>query len=180
GPRRACAADTASNALKLGGKTPAQIKNTLRGVRGPQGLQGPAGPQGDAGVKGPQGPQGPQGASGSQGPQGATGPQGPVGAGLKIVGTVATVGDLPATGNVGDASLLTGGDRRVWTGSAWTDAGLVQGPKGDTGAQGPKGDTGAQGPKGDTGAPGTAAVSIHTTTFGLTAEGTANDQGKFS
>ena len=174
--KHAFTADTASNALKLGGKTPAQLSKTFRGARGPQGAPGPAGPQGDAGAKGPQGPQG------ASGPQGATGPQGAkgdVGAGLKIVGTVPAAADLPATGATGDAYLVTG-NLYVWTGSAWTNAGPVQGPKGDTGAQGAKGDTGAQGVKGDPGTPGTAAVTIHTTTFALTAVGTANDQGVFT
>ena len=42
----------------------------------------------------------------------------------------------------------------MWTGAAWTDAGPVQGPKGDTGdtgATGPQGPAGPQGPKGDPG-----------------------------
>ena len=44
--RHAITAGTASNSLKLGGKTPAQIKTTLRGAPGPA---GPTGPQGVAG-----------------------------------------------------------------------------------------------------------------------------------
>lgn len=50
--RHAITARTASNALKLGGKTPAQLKKTLRGATGPQ---GPQGPQGPAGAQGPAG-----------------------------------------------------------------------------------------------------------------------------
>jgi hypothetical protein len=57
--RHAITAGTATNALKLGGKTPAQIKTSLRGVRGPQGVRGPAG------AAGPAGPAGPAGASGA-------------------------------------------------------------------------------------------------------------------
>ena len=45
-------ADVASNAKKLGGKTPAQIKASLRGARGPQGIQGIQGIQGPAGTPG--------------------------------------------------------------------------------------------------------------------------------
>src|SRR6516162_8763936 len=105
--KHAFTADTASNALKLGGKTPAQLSKTFRGARGPQGAPGPAGPQGDAGAKGPQGPQG------ATGPQGA---KGDVGAGLKIVGTVPAAADLPATGATGDAYLVTG-NLYVWAGS---------------------------------------------------------------
>ena len=48
--RHAITAGTATNALKLGGKTPAQVKATLRGL-GPQGQQGP---KGDPGPQGPQ------------------------------------------------------------------------------------------------------------------------------
>lgn len=47
--RHAITAGTATNALKLGGKTPAQIKSTLRGAPGPQGLQGTQGPAGPSG-----------------------------------------------------------------------------------------------------------------------------------
>ena len=50
--RHAITAGTASNALKLGGRTPAQLKATLRGPQGPQGEQGP---KGDAGPQGPSG-----------------------------------------------------------------------------------------------------------------------------
>jgi hypothetical protein len=50
--RHAITAGTATNALKLGGKTPAQLKTSLRGAQGPQ---GPQGPKGDAGPQGPSG-----------------------------------------------------------------------------------------------------------------------------
>lgn len=45
--RHAITANTATNALKLGGKTPTQIKQALRG---PTGATGPAGPAGAAGA----------------------------------------------------------------------------------------------------------------------------------
>ena len=48
--KHALTAGTATNALKLGGKTPTQVKASLRG---PQGAQGPAGPIGPAGPAGP-------------------------------------------------------------------------------------------------------------------------------
>lgn len=201
--RHAYTADRATNSKKLGGKTLAQLRASLRGARGPAGPAGTTGPAGATGPAGPAGPKGDTGSTGAQGPQGPTGPQGPVGAGLKIVGSVATSGDLPASGTTGDAYLV-GGDLWVWTGSAWTDAGPVQGPKGDTGSTGPAGATGAtgpQGPKGDTGATGavgatgpagstgpagptgpqgpagTAAVTVHTQAFSLNASGTSGDQG---
>lgn len=47
--RHAITATTATNALKLGGKTPAQVRKTLRGPAGPT---GPAGPAGAAGAPG--------------------------------------------------------------------------------------------------------------------------------
>ena len=172
--RHAITAGTATNALKLGGKTPAQIKASLRGAsgsQGPQGVQGPAGPKGDTGATGVAGPRG------ADGPAGPPGPKGDVGTGLKIVGTVATSTDLPTAGTTGDAYLVAG-DLYVWTGSAWTDAGPVKGPQGDTGVQGPagpKGDTGATGVQGPAGTPGTVAVSVHTTAFSLTAGNTAGD-----
>jgi len=46
--KHALTAGTAANALKLGGKTPTQIKASLRGPQGIQGLAGPAGPPGPA------------------------------------------------------------------------------------------------------------------------------------
>jgi hypothetical protein len=165
--KHAVTADTATNAKKLGGKTPAQIKASLRGAQGPQGPAGQAGPAGPTGSAGPQGAQGP---SGPEGPQGPQGPKGDVGAGLEIIGTVAKEGDLPAAGETGDAYLIAG-DLFVWTGSAWTNAGPVQGPQGETGPQGPAGPQGLQGEA------GTAAVSVHTDDFSLTALNTPGDQG---
>lgn len=47
--RHAITAGTATNALKLGGKTPAQIRTSLHGAAGPPGPQGPAGPAGPSG-----------------------------------------------------------------------------------------------------------------------------------
>lgn len=52
----------------------------------------------DRGVAGPTGP---------TGATGATGPTGSQGQGIAITGTVATPQDLPSTGNVGDAILVT-------------------------------------------------------------------------
>jgi hypothetical protein len=53
--RHAITAGTAGNALKLGGKTRAQLAQSFRGARGPQGLRGPAGAAGPAGPAGPAG-----------------------------------------------------------------------------------------------------------------------------
>lgn len=145
--------------------------------RGPAGPQGPIGLQGSPGPAGPQGPQGATGLQGAQGPAGATGPQGPQGntgatglqglkgdkgdkgdtgatgpqgPGITIKGSVATVGNLPSSGNViSDAYIVTAdGHLYVWGGSSWTDVGQFKGDKGDTGA------TGATGPAGSTTAAG--------------------------
>jgi Collagen triple helix repeat (20 copies) len=160
-------AGTADNAKHLGGKTAAQIAATVHGPPGPQGpagATGPAGPKGDQGAAGPTGATGPQGDKGEKGDKGD---KGDVGAGVKIVGTVPTQADLPTTGTTGDAYLV-GGHAFVWTGSAWTDAGPVQGPKGDTGPAGPQG---AQGPQGPQGPQGTAAASVHTQPYNLGPDG---------
>jgi hypothetical protein len=160
--KHAGSADVATNAKHLDGKTAAQIAASVHGQTGPQG---------PAGVAGAVGPAGPKGDTGAEGPGGAQGPKGDVGAGLKIVGTVASQSELPATGTTGDAYLVNG-DLFVWTGQAWTDAGPVQGPKGDQGdpgPTGPKGDQGPQGIQGIQGVAGTAAVTIHTTQFTVAA-----------
>ncbi len=164
-----------------------------QGPAGPQGLQGPAGPKGDTGATGAQGPTGPAGAAGAAGAKGATGAQGPVGpagptgpqgiqgpqgiAGLGITfkARIATVADLPATGESGDMYIIDEtGDAWIWSDidGAFENAGPIVGPQGEQGptgatgpqgpigpagaigAAGPKGDTGAAGPKGDTGAAG--------------------------
>jgi hypothetical protein len=164
--KHALTADVANNAKKLGGKTPAQIRASLRGAAGPQGIAGPAGPQGAKGDTGATGGPGPQAPQGVQGPKGDKGDKGDVGAGLKIVGTVAAQGDLPTTGNTTGDAYLIGGNLWVWTGSTWTNAGPVQGPKGDQGNTGPQGIQGVQGPPGT---PGTADVTVHTAPFALTA-----------
>jgi Collagen triple helix repeat (20 copies) len=111
---------------------------SLRGGRGPAGATGPrgaAGAQGPAGPQGAAGPQGPQGPAGSQGAAGAAGAAGPPGAGVNVTGSVATAAALPATGDPGDAYIVTAtGHLHVWDGSAWIDTGLVQGPAGAPGA----------------------------------------------
>jgi hypothetical protein len=94
--------------------------------------------------------------SGSIGPTGATGAQG---TSITVKGSVATVGNLPSSGNaVNDAWIVSGnGNLYVWSGSAWINAGPIvgpTGPQGITGAQGIQGPTGAQGVTGPTGAQG--------------------------
>ena len=150
--------------------------NTVGGGGGAQGATGPQGPQGPAGTNGtngtngsqgatgPAGPQGPAGtpgsagAAGPAGPQGATGPAGPQGAagtGVTILGSYATQGELPPSGNPGDGYLVSG-NLFVWNGTAWEDVGTIQGPAGATGAQGSAGAPGAQGATGPAGPQGPA------------------------
>lgn len=169
-----------------------EIIGNLVGPTGPTGPTGVAGPTGSSGAAGATGPTGPSGTSGTNGP---TGPTGASGTGFTYKGTVATVGNLPSSGNaVGDAYVVTATNRLyVWDGSAWTDAGPVStsitGPTGATGATGgvgptgPTGVTGAGGPTGPTGANSTVAgptgptgasgTSVGLTTFldGATATG---------
>ena len=119
----------------------------FQGERGIQGVDGAIGPQGETG------PQGPQGEVGPEGPQGE---KGETGSGIQVIGKLASTADLPPTGTLGQGYLI---DLHLWgwTGSAYEDFGLIQGPKGDqgirglTGAQGPTGATGSKGDKGDPG-----------------------------
>lgn len=129
------------------------------GVQGPKGDVGPQGPEGSEGLDGEPGPQGPQGIQGVQGPMGPAGPegpQGPAGLGINVKGSVPTEADLPTAGMAqGDAYIAEDTDHMwVWDGTAWVDAGNIQGPAGPTGPQGEEGPQGAQGPTGATGADG--------------------------
>lgn len=74
-----------------------------------------------------------KGDQGDEGPEGPEGPQGPQGASIVVKGQVATVGNLPSTGNaVNDAYIVTAdGHLYVWNGTIWIDAGNVQGPAGE-------------------------------------------------
>jgi len=100
------------------------------------------------------------------GVKGDKGDKGDPGTGVVIKGSVPDSGSLPPTGNEpGDGWIASDtGHLWVWDGDSWVDAGLIQGPPGETGPpgatgpQGPIGPTGPastvpgpQGPKGDTG-----------------------------
>jgi len=95
-------------------------------------------------VPGPQGP---------TGPQGIQGPQGTAGNSVTILGSVADLaaflagpGASPGA-NIGDAwILLSDGSLMSWNGTAWFDAGDIQGPPGAQGPQGPQGVQGDPGP----------------------------------
>jgi hypothetical protein len=87
------------------------------------------------------------------GPTGAAGPQGPQGTGINVVGSVATEGLLPSSGNtVNDGYIVQDvGDLFVWNGTSWINAGQIVGPEGPTGPTGPA----VTGPTGPTGAAST-------------------------
>jgi hypothetical protein len=123
---------------------------------------------------------------------GIVGPTGPQGTSINVKGTVATVGNLPPTGNVvNDAYIVTAdGDLYVWGGSAWNNVGQIVGPIGPTGptgaigATGPTGSvgltgpTGATGPAGDVGNFGPTGPTGPTGSIGLT--GPTGPQGAAS
>ena len=132
-----------------------QINNSIFvGPQGPQGIQGPPGPQG---IQGANGSTGPQGATGPIGPAGPQGPQGAAGTGVRIVGTVPTIGNLNPNyaGSVGDMMIVASdGGGHVWNGTTWVSVGQIQGPagpQGPQGIQGPVGNTGSTGPQGPIG-----------------------------
>jgi hypothetical protein len=132
----------------------------LGGVPGPV---GPPGLQGPAGLTGPAGP---------AGPQGPAGPTGPPGTAINVQGTKATIGDLPATGSIGDAWLVSANSHLyVWstTAGAFIDFGPgLQGPPGPAGPAGPQGTTGPAGPQGTTGPAGPAGPAGPTGPTGAT------------
>lgn len=125
------------------------------GPQGEQGLQGIPGPQGEQGVAGPQGETGPQGEQGLQGIPGPQGPQGVAGTGIQLLGSVATVADLPMGASAGDLYIVSAsGDGYAWDGSNWNNVGAIQGPQGEQGAQGEQGIQGPQGIQGEQGIAG--------------------------
>ncbi|MFU8886240.1 MAG: hypothetical protein ACNA8O_12385 [Cyanobacteriota bacterium] len=104
-----------------------------------------------------QGPEGPSGPSGPAGPAGPQGIQGPAGIGINFKGQVATINDLPANPDQGDAYIVQADDTlRVWDSdtSSWVNGGSIQGPQGPAGVAGPAGASGPQGPAGPQGPQG--------------------------
>jgi len=156
------------------------------GATGPVGATGATGPQGNTGATGATGPvgatgaQGIQGDTGDTGAVGATGATGPQGVSLTLQGSVATVGDLPSSGNtVNDAYIVdTDGNLYIWNGSAWYDAGQIVGPTGPQGDTGLTGATGATGPVGATGATGPQGIQGDVGATGVTGpQGLQGDTG---
>lgn len=125
------------------------------GADGPQGAQGPSG---DPGATGPAGVISSASVTGlppsaeptiSMGgtpsdrtftfgiPKGEQGVPGADGTSVNVLGTLPGVGSLPASGEAGDAYIISG-NLWVWSANSndWTNAGPFQGPKGDTGTAG--------------------------------------------
>jgi len=91
---------------------------------------------------------------------GYTGSQGVPGASVRLLGSVATVQDLPSTPDPGDGYLvISTGDLFVWNGSSWTNVGKITGETGPIGFTGSRGDTGFAGSVGYTGSQGPSGTS---------------------
>jgi hypothetical protein len=61
-----------------------------------------------------------------------TGPKGDTGAGLNVLGSFGSAGELPATGQSGEAYIIAG-ELWVWDGDGYRNVGHIQGPRGFTG-----------------------------------------------
>lgn len=150
------------------------------GPTGPTGAAGVDGVTGPAGVDGATGPTGADGADGADGATGATGPTGSQGTSINLLGSVATVEELPSSSNdINDAYIVEAdGDLYVWDGVNWNNVGTIQGP---TGATGPTGVsvTGPTGPTGPGGGTVEVANTVDTTAFvGLYEDATGTIGGK--
>lgn len=99
-----------------------------------------------------------QGPKGEKGAKGDKGDKGDIGYGVRILGRVDTIGDLPSTADPRDGYLVQQ-EMYVFNEGSWTNLGEVAGPKGDkgdVGDQGPEGPSGPQGDRGNDGKPGPA------------------------
>ena len=130
------------------------------GYTGSTGTIGFAGSRGFDGSRGATGFCGSNGYWGSIGATGYTGSRGDAGTSVTILGSVSIAAALPGypssyTGAIGDGYIVTStGHLFVWTGSAWSDVGLIVGPQGPLGYTGSVGVTGPQGSLGFTGSGG--------------------------
>ena len=135
----------------------------FKGDKGDQGVQGIAGPIGNTGAAGAIGVVGPKGIQGVKGDKGAAGKNG---TGIVVKGSKDNEAAIKTvTGSVAGDMWIAKDTGQGWvsdgnTPAVWTNAGNIQGPKGDigpSGIQGNIGATGAQGaigPKGDPGVKG--------------------------
>jgi hypothetical protein len=130
---------------------------------------------GEQGVEGEKGETGERGEDGLDGEPGQDGVDGDDGMSLRPLGTVATPGHLPASGNqIGDVYVAdSNGIAYGWSGTGWVGLGAFRGPVGPNGAQGipglqgipgvvgPPGQQGERGEKGEKGDKGDDGVLSH-------------------
>lgn len=136
-------------------------------------IPGPQGPQGIQGIQGIQGNTGPQGIQGIQGIQGTAGNSVTIlGSYADYTAFLAGAGSMPGAA-IGDAwILLSDGSLMSWNGTAWFDAGDIQGPPGPTGATGAQGVPGIQGIQGVQGVQGIQGPAGLPGLFAQTADST--------
>lgn len=120
-------------------------------VPGPQGERGEKGERGERGQRGEVGPPGEQGQMGNPGLQGE---RGEPGHGVRMLGTIPDIGELPTEGMTEGDTWVTEdtGTGFTWNGEDWVSMGTVRGP---AGLQGDQGNPGSPGEPGETGRPGT-------------------------
>jgi hypothetical protein len=142
------------------------------GATGDFGATGATGSLGSTGATGATGVTGANGSRGSTGATGLLGATGASGAGIRILGTVPSVPNLPGNAQIGDVYIVTdqGGNGYSWNGAIWNNIGQIKGPQGTAGSTGLTGATGPQGdPGGATGATGeTGATGLQGTPGGAT------------
>lgn len=111
---------------------------------------------------------GSRGEDGVIGRDGYTGSRGDPGTSVRLIGSVATVQDLPSDGTsdgstllqVGDGFIVQStGDFYVWNGSEWSNVGKITGDAGPIGYTGSQGDQGVQGETGFVGSQGESTFS---------------------
>lgn len=87
------------------------------------------------GAKGDKGDPGPQGIQGVKGDKGDKGDPGPSGSSIKVLGSLANTGLLPAESEIGDSYVI---NDSLWVsnGTSFTNAGMFRGPQGATGPAG--------------------------------------------
>ena len=123
------------------------------------------------------------GPTGSLGPTGPTGPTGPQGTSINLLGSVATVADLPEGATTSDAYIVDADDfLYVYDGTQYSSVGSVVGPQGFQGPLGPTGSTGGVGVAGPTGPTGATGLTGPTgATGGFEVARTVNSKtGDFS
>jgi hypothetical protein len=148
------------------------------GLTGPQGATGSQGATGQQGTTGPIGATG-IGATGLTGSTGLLGATGATGSGVRLLGTVPSISNLPGSPAVGDIYIVTdqGGDGFSWNGVIWNNIGQIKGPSGSAGATGSLGATGATGPAGPPGPASTVGATGATGAAGATGAGSTGATG---